>query len=325
MARVNPRIDRALAKELPFWFLPGPAGACRLLKKRSQLADADKGMSVSLSTRFFSGISAQPRIAAPRRGDGPASDGGGSTEHPAATGENPRPVADTVVYFSPAARKLLDPASEAVVRPLFGRREDAPVSLWPKGGAAADAGSAGRPSRADHAQVEQLRARDTEVRVHEAAHAAAAGGLAGQTSLEYTTGPDGKRYAVGGEVSIDTSPGRTPEETVAKARTIRAAATAPANPSAQDLAVESAAAQMEADAQSAIQQRQTLERQSGTPEAKPTENRPPDAPTETHQERDPDMMLIQLSSEQTSARGGTAHSHSQGNCGFCRRAASAYG
>ena len=68
-------------------------------------------------------------------------------------------------------------------------------------------------------EVDQLKARDQEVRVHEAAHLAAAGGFAqGGASYSYQTGPDGRRYAVGGEVSINTSavPG-DPEATIRKA------------------------------------------------------------------------------------------------------------
>jgi hypothetical protein len=53
----------------------------------------------------------------------------------------------------------------------------------------------------------------------------------GAASFEYTTGPDGKRYAVGGEVSIDTTEGRTPEETVVQgAENLCNAAMAPADP-----------------------------------------------------------------------------------------------
>ena len=55
-------------------------------------------------------------------------------------------------------------------------------------------------------QVEQLKKRDAEVRRHEQAHKAAAGQFAsGGPSYDYQTGPDGKQYAVGGEVQIDTS------------------------------------------------------------------------------------------------------------------------
>jgi hypothetical protein len=97
-------------------------------------------------------------------------------------------------------------------------------------------------------QVRELKARDREVRAHEQAHAAAGGGFAGAPSYEMQTGPDGRRYAVGGEVPIDVSPAATPEATIAKARKIRAAATAPAQPSGADRGIAAEAAAMEAEA-----------------------------------------------------------------------------
>lgn len=85
-------------------------------------------------------------------------------------------------------------------------------------------------------EVEVLAQRDREVRAHEQAHLSAAGNRAlGGVSFSYTVGPDGKRYATGGEVSIDTSPvAGDPEATLRAAELIRRAALAPAEPSAQD-------------------------------------------------------------------------------------------
>ncbi len=99
----------------------------------------------------------------------------------------------------------------------------------------------------------ELKRRDAEVRAHEAAHLAAAGTLAvSGANYTYQLGPDGKRYAIGGDVSIDISKGKTPEETIEKARRIRAAALAPANPSQQDLAIAAKASKMEAEARAEI-------------------------------------------------------------------------
>jgi hypothetical protein len=99
------------------------------------------------------------------------------------------------------------------------------------------------------ALLRSLQARDQQVRAHEQAHLAASGGLAiSGASYTYQKGPDGVSYAVGGEVTIDVSPGRTPEETIARAATIRTAALAPADPSGQDRAVAAAASQMEQQA-----------------------------------------------------------------------------
>ncbi|MDX1812284.1 MAG: putative metalloprotease CJM1_0395 family protein [Gammaproteobacteria bacterium] len=110
-------------------------------------------------------------------------------------------------------------------------------------------------------QVDELKKRDQEVRTHEAAHLAAAGQHAlGGPSFDYQNGPDGKRYAVGGEVGIDTSKvANDPEATIAKAQQIRAAAMAPAEPSSQDRRVAAQAAQMEAQARSDLREQQQEE------------------------------------------------------------------
>jgi hypothetical protein len=104
------------------------------------------------------------------------------------------------------------------------------------------------------ALISKLKARDTQVRQHEQAHLAAAGGLATSgASYTYQRGPDGINYAVGGEVQIDTSPGSTPEETLARAQAIIAAALAPADPSGADRAVAAQAQQMAAQARAQLQ------------------------------------------------------------------------
>jgi len=93
------------------------------------------------------------------------------------------------------------------------------------------------------AQVRQLQSRDREVRAHEQAHAAAGGSLTGAPSLNFTTGPDGRRYAVSGEVSIDVSAvSGDPAATIRKLEQVQRAALAPANPSSQDRSVASSAA-----------------------------------------------------------------------------------
>ncbi|MBK1647915.1 putative metalloprotease CJM1_0395 family protein [Rhabdochromatium marinum] len=99
-------------------------------------------------------------------------------------------------------------------------------------------------------EVQQLRQRDTEVRAHEQAHVAAGGRYVTKAaSYDYEIGPDKRRYAVGGEVSIDISPvPDDPQATMEKARVIRRAALAPAEPSPQDQRVASEAQRMEAQA-----------------------------------------------------------------------------
>ncbi len=93
-------------------------------------------------------------------------------------------------------------------------------------------------SDAEQRELQALRARDREVRSHEAAHLAAASGIAsGAPSFEYQTGPDGQVYAVGGEVGVNTAPvDGDPEATLRKAELVRAAALAPNNPSPADRA-----------------------------------------------------------------------------------------
>lgn len=95
-------------------------------------------------------------------------------------------------------------------------------------------------------QIDELKARDREVKTHEQAHIAAGGSyVKGGATYDYQTGPDGKQYAVGGSVNIDTSPvDGDPEATIAKAQVVIKAALAPAEPSGQDQKVASAARQM---------------------------------------------------------------------------------
>ena len=84
-------------------------------------------------------------------------------------------------------------------------------------------------------QLLQLKERDREVRTHEQAHLAVAGSYArGGASYTYEKGPDGNRYATGGEVPIDVSEEHSAEATIQKMRVIRRAALAPAEPSPAD-------------------------------------------------------------------------------------------
>lgn len=113
------------------------------------------------------------------------------------------------------------------------------------------------------ALIAKLKARDTQVRQHEQAHLAAAGALATSgATYSYQRGPDGVNYAVGGEVRIDTSAGSTPQDTIARAQAIIAAALAPADPSGADRAVAAQAQQMAAQARA-----QLLQQTSAAPEA----------------------------------------------------------
>ena len=102
----------------------------------------------------------------------------------------------------------------------------------------------------DQARVQELARIDREVRAHEQAHVTAGGQyVTGGPTYKYDLGPDGRIYAVAGEVSISTSPVRSdPEATIQKMRQVRAAALAPANPSAQDRTVAADTSAKEAQA-----------------------------------------------------------------------------
>lgn len=109
-------------------------------------------------------------------------------------------------------------------------------------------------SEQDLEQLRQLKARDQVVRAHEAAHLAAGSGIVqGGASFSFQRGPDGVQYAIGGEVSIDTSKVLgDPNATLQKAEKIQAAALAPVQPSSQDRNVAARAAQMAIEARAEI-------------------------------------------------------------------------
>ena len=124
-------------------------------------------------------------------------------------------------------------------------------------------------SQAQQLQVAELEAIDTKVRAHELAHLAAAGSYAtGGASFQYAKGPDGKQYAVGGEVGIDTGKESSPEATISKMQTVRAAALAPASPSPQDQKVAARASLVIAEVSQELQMIR-LEQTKGKIEDKP--------------------------------------------------------
>ncbi|MBI3330090.1 MAG: hypothetical protein HYZ81_25705 [Nitrospinae bacterium] len=133
------------------------------------------------------------------------------------------------------------------------------------GGAAAisPSQSGNRPDPRKQQEIQELRQRDAEVKAHEAAHLAAAGPYArGGAHYDYVVGSDGQRYAVGGEVSIDLSKvPDDPEATIQKAETIKRAALAPANPSAQDRRIAAEADRMALEAQQELAKKRAEEMQ----------------------------------------------------------------
>lgn len=168
-------------------------------------------------------------------------------------------IGSALPYPSPAPSALpARPLSPEVSQDLL-RASQAPVTATqaqtdPDGASAreeadrpaGEAASQALGSRAEQAaQLRQeqqvigdLASRDREVRIHEQAHAAVGGAYAGAPTYSFQRGPDGKSYAVGGEVSIDASPvANDPAATLRKMEVVLRAALAPAEPSAQDLRV----------------------------------------------------------------------------------------
>ncbi|AFU99171.1 putative metalloprotease CJM1_0395 family protein [Simiduia agarivorans] len=133
-------------------------------------------------------------------------------------------------------------------------------------------------------EIEQLAARDREVRAHERAHASVGGQHTGAPSFNYVRGPDGVSYAVSGEVSVSLSsvPGN-PEATLRKAEQIQQAALAPADPSPQDRQVAAQAARMAEQARVEIRveqqemQREDAAEKEAAREARAEEERRRDA------------------------------------------------
>lgn len=119
-------------------------------------------------------------------------------------------------------------------------------------------------------QLRQLKSRDSEVRSHEQAHLSAAGQYAaGSASFTYQLGPDGTRYAIGGEVPIDISKASRPEATIEKMQTIRRAALAPADPSPADrqIAAQASAAEAQARQEVLLENKENESRTASSPAA----------------------------------------------------------
>ncbi len=153
------------------------------------------------------------------------------------------------VTLSGEARSRAEGGQDGTIRDAASRDAAAKTSkdAAAKGGkdGKAKAGTAKQLTADQQRDLVELQQTDTHVRQHEAAHQAAGGSLTGGASFSYQQGPDGRSYAVAGEVPVSLRSGRTPDETINNARQARRAALAPADPSAQDLAVASQATQME--------------------------------------------------------------------------------
>ncbi|KKO44585.1 hypothetical protein WG68_14915 [Arsukibacterium ikkense] len=104
--------------------------------------------------------------------------------------------------------------------------------------------------QAEQQELRELQARDREVRNHEQAHASVGGRYAASPSYTYQQGPDGRQYAIGGEVQIDIAPvSGDPQATIQKMQQVKAAALAPAEPSSADRRIAAEASQRQMQAQ----------------------------------------------------------------------------
>jgi hypothetical protein len=155
--------------------------------------------------------------------------------------------------------------SDALSKPLLSTgnqlaaQEDAQSEKTSTGETARQGGTGGTEelTEEEKQKVQELQAGDREVRAHEAAHKLAAGPHAGTPTFKTVRGPDGRSYAVSGEVKIDISEvPNNPDATIRKLEAVKRAALAPSNPSAKDRQV---AAEAEAKIQQARQEKHEKE------------------------------------------------------------------
>jgi len=109
------------------------------------------------------------------------------------------------------------------------------------------------PESKEQKAIDELKRRDKEVRVHEAAHGSDPRLVKiGAAQFDYTIGPDGKAYATGGKVTLSTGSARTPEEALSKAEALTKASMAPGEPSSKDFQALNSAVAMEFEAMNRI-------------------------------------------------------------------------
>ncbi len=129
-------------------------------------------------------------------------------------------------------------------------------------------------------QTRELAQRDREVRTHEQTHASIGGQYASSPSYTYERGPDGRLYAVAGEVKIDTSPvPNDPEATIEKAEIIQRAALSVAEPSGADRAVAAEARVMAVEARAELAKQKEMEAQERAEEVSSSDEVDEDRPT----------------------------------------------
>lgn len=126
---------------------------------------------------------------------------------------------------------------------------------------------AGRIQSGNLLAVERLSIIDATVRSHEHAHLVLLGPYArAGPQYSYIILPDGRRFAVGGSVSVDLKPvPGNPEATIRKAKAVRRAAYAPMQPSSADMHVATEAYRVE------MQAKRELDRMEAEQEAEKEE------------------------------------------------------
>lgn len=188
---------------------------------------------------------------------------GSGTEQstPAATSSGIKLPEDTVTLSGKQPDTKTDPKSAD-------KTTDSPQASQtePKPGEKSTAAGQSVEDPAMQAQIAELKQTEEKVKAHEAAHKAVGGNLASSASYSYTRGPDGQSYITGGEVQINMSDGRTPQETISRMQQVIRAALAPADPSGQDRSVAAAAASRMTEAQ-----QQKLQANSPTAQQDPTQ------------------------------------------------------
>lgn len=122
-------------------------------------------------------------------------------------------------------------------------------------------------------ELTKLKKTDADVKAHEQAHLSAASGIsASAPSYTYEEGPDGQKYAVGGEVNVSFDETGDPEKDKASAETMKRAALAPADPSSQDRAVARNADKMIAEDEKKIEELKEKERAQKEQDSKEKES-----------------------------------------------------
>lgn len=210
-------------------------------------------------------------VGTPRDGNSTASPESGAAAGGASTNELP----DVAVRFSPDDQGAGDGSSEATKLPEKDTVDDTDKGLAPESDDTARPSTRNSPDELPEAAnrqssatevngltaaeldlVRQLSQRDQEVRQHEQAHVAVGGQHTGSPTYSYERGPDGRSYAVSGEVPIDVSPvPGDPEATIRKMETVQRAALAAAEPSPQDRSVAAAAVQVALQARAELSAR----------------------------------------------------------------------